>query len=491
MRNLSAELKVGIFAIIVILILSYMTLKVGILSNILDKGYRLHVAFDNISGLDENSRIKIAGVDSGIVKKIELKDGKAELTLLIRPENKIYENAKASLRMTGLLGDKYLSLTVGTSDHALLKDGDYITHIDPSADMDVLATELTAAGANVGTLAGSLGDILQDPEKKAISEVIHNLQIISEDLKVILAENKEPLHVTLANFEEFSKTLAEKGPGLIASLERVAAKLDEKAPGLVDDLQQVAGDLKVVIEENRFALKDSVQNIRDVSASVNKITTKLEKGEGTIGKLLKEQELYDSLNKVAGGAEKAIDVTDKLRTYMDFRADYSVRGSDWRGYFDLTLQPRPDKYYILGVVKDPNGSVETTVTDINGATSTKEEVASKFEFTAQFAKRFENLALRIGMTETTLGVGSDYYFNDDIGRVRLDIWDFNADEVKAERAHAKVGVDYKFFKYMFVSGGIDNFFNEDQVGAYIGGGLMFEDEDFKYIFGKSPNLSLP
>lgn len=491
MRDLSSELKVGIFAIIVILILSYMTLKVGILSNFLEEGYRLHVVFDNISGLDENSRIKIAGVDSGIVKKIELKNGKAELTVLIQPDKKLYQNATASLRMTGLLGDKYLSLTTGTSDFPLLNDGDFIRNVDPSADMDLLATELTSAGSNIGSLAGALGDILQEPEKKAIADAIHNLKDLSEELKSILAENRAPLRDTLANLDAFSKTLGEKGPGLIEKLERIASKLDEKAPGVVDDLQQVLGDLKVVIEENRYALKDSVENIRDVSSSVNKITSRMEKGEGTIGKLLKEQNLYDSLNKVAEGAGKAMDVADNLRTYMDFRTDYSIRGSDWKGYFDLTLQPRPDKYYILGVTKDPNGSVETTVTNINGVASTKEEIESKYEFTAQFAKRFEDLAVRIGLTESTLGVGSDYYFNDDVGRVRLDIWDFNADEVNAERAHAKIGVDYKFFKYMFVSGGLDNFFNKDQVGAYVGGGLMFEDEDFKYIFGKSPNLSLP
>ncbi|MBI4842819.1 MAG: MCE family protein [Nitrospirae bacterium] len=491
MKNFSSELKVGIFAIIVIFILSYMTLKVGILSNILEKGYRLHVVFDNISGLDENSRIKIAGVDSGIVKKIELKNGRAELTLLIHPDKDIYQNAKASLRMTGLLGDKYLSISPGTPDAPLLQDGDFITIIDPSADIDLLATELTSAGSNIGTLAGTLGDILQEPEKKAIADAIRNLRDVSEELKEILAENRAPLRDTLANLDDFSKTLGERGPGLIESLERIAAKLDEKAPGLVDELRSLAADLKSVIGDNRNNLQQSVENIKDLSESANRIAERLEKGEGTIGKLLKEPELYDSLNKVASGAGKAIDVADKLRTFMDFRADYSVRGSDWKGYFDLTIKPRDDKYYILGVVKDPNGSVDTTVTTIDGDISTKEEVESKYEFSAQFAKRFGDTALRIGMLESTLGFGSDYYFNNDAGRVRFDIWDFNADEVNAERAHAKIGVDYRFLKYAFISGGIDNFFNKDLVGAYVGGGFMFEDEDFKYIFGKSPNLSLP
>ncbi len=473
MKNLSSELRVEVFAIIVILILSFMTLKVGVLSSMWEKGYRLYVVFDNISGLDENSRIKIAGVDSGIVERITLKDGRAELTLLIHPETKIYENAKASLRMTGLLGDRYLALTTGTSDKPLLNDGDFITQIGQSADMDILATELTSAGGYVGDLAESLGEILNESEKQDLRDVIHNLKAISEDLRVILADNKEPLHKTIANLENFSTSLQEDGPGLIG------------------ELRKVASDLEVVIGKNSDLFAESMENIRDLSAAANKIAVRLEKGEGTIGKLLKEDGLYASLNKVAEGAGKAVDVADRLRTYMDFRTEYNVRGNNFKGYFDLTLQPRTDKYYILGVVKDPNGSVETTVTNINGATSTKEEIESKFEFTAQFAKRFGDFALRIGMMESTLGAGSDYYFNNDIGRVRFDVWDFNADEVRSKRAHAKIGVDYRFFKNVFVSGGIDNFLNEDLIGGYVGGGFRFEDEDFKYIFGKSPNISLP
>ncbi len=99
MKNQSTELKVGLFAIVVIVFLTYMTFKVGGLPLIWEKGYRLYVEFDDISGLDEQSRIKVAGVEAGIVEKIELIDGKAKLTLLINPDINIYRNAKAYMRI--------------------------------------------------------------------------------------------------------------------------------------------------------------------------------------------------------------------------------------------------------------------------------------------------------------------------------------------------------------------------------------------------------
>ncbi|MBI5663722.1 MAG: MCE family protein [Nitrospirae bacterium] len=85
MKNVTTELKVGIFAIVVIVIISYMTFKVGGMPLIWEKGYKLYAEFDDVSGLDEQSRIKVAGVEAGRLEKIKLKDGKAKLTLLIEP----------------------------------------------------------------------------------------------------------------------------------------------------------------------------------------------------------------------------------------------------------------------------------------------------------------------------------------------------------------------------------------------------------------------
>jgi phospholipid/cholesterol/gamma-HCH transport system substrate-binding protein len=90
---MKTELKVGIFAILVILILSYMTFKVSDLGVAWKKGYVLYVKFDNISGLDEKSRVKVAGVDAGVVSEVDLEAGKAKLSLLIEPDVTIYEDA--------------------------------------------------------------------------------------------------------------------------------------------------------------------------------------------------------------------------------------------------------------------------------------------------------------------------------------------------------------------------------------------------------------
>lgn len=473
MKNLSAELKVGIFAVIVIMILSFMTFKIGGLVSGLKKGYTLYVAFDNISGLDEKSKIKIAGVDAGTVEKIRLKDGKAELTLIVDPYVKVYKDAKASLRVSGLLGDKYLALKSGSPSEILLKHGDRIENVEPAADIDALANELTTAAAHVSDLAASLSsliDIFGVSEKEAISDSIYNLRDATADLRDILRENKEPFKTTLTRIEDFSATLQDKGPRFI------------------DDLSDAAKELRVLIEENKPAVKESVENLKTFSQSADSIAKKIEKGEGSLGKFLKDEKLYDSLSEAAGGISKTFSTVDRLRTYMDFRTEYLTRGGDWKGYFNLTLQPRDDRYYLLGVVTDPAGSGEVTDTVVNGIKTTEEKIKRKLEFTAQFAKRFDDFALRVGMTENTFGFGADYFFYDDKAKVVFDMWDFSANEAMADRAHMKVGLEYRVFKHIFITSGIDNLLNTSRRGIYVGGGLKFEDEDFKYIFGAVPRV---
>ncbi|UCF86598.1 MAG: hypothetical protein JSV71_03710, partial [Nitrospiraceae bacterium] len=273
---------------------------------------------------------------------------------------------------------------------------------------------------------------------------------------------------------------------ILAHLEEFSEMLNQKGPGMIDDVSSAARALREGREENRYALKESIENIEKASESVSNISQKIDAGEGSLGKLLTEDELYDSFSKVADGASKSFEVVDRLKTFMDFRTEYLTNEGDWKGYFDLTLQTREDISYILGVVSDPIANTEVTRTVINDKTFKTEKAEREIEFSIQLAKRFEDFVLRIGMIENTFGLGADYLFHDEKGKVSLDAWDFSADEFKADNAHVKIGLDYKVFKNLFISSGIDNLLNSGRRGIFIGGGLKFEEEDLKYLLSLSP-----
>jgi phospholipid/cholesterol/gamma-HCH transport system substrate-binding protein len=441
----STELKVGIFAIIVIIFLSYITFKVGGLPLLWEKGYRLYVTLDDITGLDEQSRVKIAGVDTGVVEKIGLENGQARLTLLISPNIVIYENAIASLKMSGLLGDKYIAISTGTPDHPVLDNGGELVNVMPASDIGALANQLAVAARNIANLTRNIESIFGEKEKEALNASIHDLRVVTKNLKTISSENREPLNSLIAQLNNFSKVLSDKGPKFM------------------DDISMVAKSARTIVK-------------------------KLEEGEGTIGKLMTEDALYTTLEKVSNEASKSFDVISRLRTFMDFHSEYNFGESEWKGYFDLTFQTREDQYYVLGVASDPVGSVDRTETVINNGVKIEEDVIERneVEFSAQFAKRIQDVALRIGLLENTFGIGADYFFNDNTGRIKVDAWDFGADEAMADEAHVRVGIDYNVFKRFFISGGIDNLLNSDRRGIYVGGGLKFEDTDLKYLLGTFP-----
>jgi len=490
MNKTSTELKVGIFAILVIIVLTYMTFKVGSLPMLWEKGYRLYVDFDDISGLDEQSRIKMAGVEIGIVEKINLQEGKARITLVVNRDVKIYENAVASLRMSGLLGDRYLTISTGSPDYPLMVSGGEILNTRPAADIDQLANQLTHAAQYIADLTGNLKEIFGEGERTAIKEAVLNINIVTKNLKEMSNENREPLRNLIAQLEDFTEVLSAKGPGVMDDISVMANNLGERGPELIGNLNKVANKLDQILEENRYAFKDSIENLRTTSVSANNIARKLDAGEGTLGKLLQEDELYNSLTKVSNEAGKSLDVVGRLRTFMDFHTEYNTAEGEWKGYFDLTLQPDRNKYYILGIVTDPKGSVKTTDRTINGVTVTEEEIKDEIEFTAQFARRFDDFVLRVGLMESTFGFGADYFFMDERGRLKFDMWDMSAKEAQADNAHMRIGLDYNIFKFIFVSGGVDNLLNSNRRGIYVGGGLKFEDEDFKYLFGSAPGVSL-
>jgi phospholipid/cholesterol/gamma-HCH transport system substrate-binding protein len=240
-------------------------------------------------------------------------------------------------------------------------------------------------------------------------------------------------------------------------------------------------------------LDESSPRVKSAAESIDNIAKKIEKGEGTLGKLVQDDRLYQSVSKAAEGIDKTVSAVERFRTFVSFQADYLSKPSDGKGYFSVTLQPRPDKYYILGVVNDPLGKVKTKeiVKEINGVKTRIEEekTEQRVEFTAQFAKRFKDLALRIGMTENTFGAGADYFFMNDRGKITADIWDISNDEEDAKNPHLRVGMDYFVFKNIFISAGVDNILNSKWRGGYAGGGMRFEDEDLKYLFSTLPKIS--
>lgn len=492
MKGARAELAVGSFAVVIFIILMFMTFKVGDFAFTQARGYKIYAIFKNTGGLDEKSRIKIAGVDAGTVEKIELQDGHAKVTLMIYPGVKLYSDASAYIRASGLLGDKYLEIRSG-STLPLLNNGDTIADSHEIVDMDELVRNISTVSMNLMDFISTLN---QGNLKQNLQDTMENMRYITDDLRTTISTNKGSITSIVARMDHLAATLDaiavdNRYPltNTIGNLKEVSSMLRAEAPGLVRELREASASLKNVMQKAEPAVESAAKDLTGFMGSANSIAKKIDSGEGTIGKLVNDPTLYATFTNAVTGVEQTLNRMAKFKTYVRMDGISLTKIKDSQGNFYVTLAPRPDYYYVLGLSSDPLGKVKITDTVTNGYKKHVEKTTTNLEVTAQFAKRYENTALRLGVKESTFGSGADQFFFNDRLKISADAWDFDKNEAKANNPHVRVGADLFVFKNIFISGGYDNLLNSKTGGPYIGAGISFEDEDLKYLMGSVPNIS--
>ena len=140
MKKFDLELAVGLFIIAGILCLSYLSIKLGKMEIMGERGYEVYGVFSNIGGLKVGSSVEIAGVDVGRVKSIVLDDYQARVVFNFPKGLTIQEDAIASIKTRGLIGEKYIEITPGGSEK-VIKPGGRIRETQPAIDMEELISK--------------------------------------------------------------------------------------------------------------------------------------------------------------------------------------------------------------------------------------------------------------------------------------------------------------------------------------------------------------
>jgi len=140
MKRFDLELVVGLFILIGILCLGYLSIKLGKMEVMGEKGYEIYAFFPNTGGLKAGSSIEIAGVEVGRVRGITLDNYQARVVLNFPWDVKIQEDAIASVKTRGLIGEKFIEITPGGSEK-IIKPGDRIRETQPAIDLEELISK--------------------------------------------------------------------------------------------------------------------------------------------------------------------------------------------------------------------------------------------------------------------------------------------------------------------------------------------------------------
>jgi phospholipid/cholesterol/gamma-HCH transport system substrate-binding protein len=139
MKKYNMETIVGIFLVIGLLCVAYMTVKLGHLTFLGDNSYSIFARFTSVTGLRVGSLVYISGIEVGRVENLTMdqKNQAAIVEMRIKKDINIYDDAIASIKTEGLLGDMYVSIDPGGAG-TLLKSGDTITETQPAVNISDL-----------------------------------------------------------------------------------------------------------------------------------------------------------------------------------------------------------------------------------------------------------------------------------------------------------------------------------------------------------------
>jgi phospholipid/cholesterol/gamma-HCH transport system substrate-binding protein len=502
---MSREAKVGIFVVLGLVILTFFTFRVSKWGGIAAKGYKLTVDFETAAGLEPKANVKMAGVPVGKVEEIQLVGNRARLVLRIDDGVRIPVDSVASIQTQGLLGEKYVEIQPGKQADRMIPSGGRIANTQPPVNLDEIVRKVSLISDDIKRFTESLADTLGTEDgKKALSEILQNVREASLVLRNVAGANEERLNRILANIDNLSGDLKdiasankEDVRATIANLREFSRTLKEETPGLAEKLEEMGEQVSGVFGENRENIKESIDNFKLASArldntlsSAEKVLAKIERGEGTLGKLVNDNTTVGTLNDTLEGINRYVRKTESLKTFLDYRLEYQTDPSEYKHYVNLRLQPSADKYYLLGIVDDPRGKLDTndTTTTVNGVTTQarSETFSNDLKFSALVAKRFSGFTIKGGVMESTGGIGVDYEVLKDRLWVGLDAFDFG--RKRGQHPHLKAYGNYDIVKNLFITGGVDDILNSENNlrTFFFGFGIKFADEDLKTLLGAVP-----
>jgi phospholipid/cholesterol/gamma-HCH transport system substrate-binding protein len=264
-----------------------------------------------------------------------------------------------------------------------------------------------------------------------------------------------------------------------------------------------AGDTIASLQDTLLSVQKSLGRIDNVVARVEEVVGGVARGEGNVGRLLKDETLIRQTEGVVTNAKQLLDRYTRLEVGLDYRiAAYAqrVQYSDalsWQSHLSLRLQPRPDRYVKATLTSDNIGKIttlrRTTNTSIDGAKSpgvTEQftERENTFKLGLQYARRLGPITLRGGLIENTAGGGIDLHLWSDRLRIEADMFRFA--ELGLSRPRFRLGATLEFIQHVYAwVGGDDLFYPTARADFFYGVGIAFTDDDLKILFAAAPSIS--
>ncbi len=429
------EAKIGFFIAGAILILAIFIFIVGDLSVLFKKrGYELFTTFDSASGLETRAAVRMAGVKIGFVKDIKLAGRRAQVEMSIFAGYNVPRGSKATLASLGLIGERYIEIAPG-QEASVLRAGEMVESA-PSVSLDQVGSLLLGVADDIKEVSRSIREMAGAESRTSLQNVLRNLDSFSRELDVFMAQNRDDL---------------ESG---IRHASRAAGEFEQRISAVSQNIDETVALLKNIGQENRETVKFNLEKIKELLVrleeslrQLSESLDKINKGEGTLGKLINDPGLYEEAEETLGSVKKTVEPLARMRAGGNYRLDYLGESQKVKSYLSISFHLTP-RFFVSGqVVEDP--------------------YLKRFTYSAQGGVRWGPVASRVGIFESAFGAGLDILALGDRLIFSLEGFDFKRDD----GLRLRFATQYFLLKYFYLVAGWDDFSRPAKREFYLGLGL--------------------
>lgn len=316
-RSVAKQLRVGVLILAALATVMLALLSVGQEQRFWERRVSYEIHFTRTNGLQVGAPVALTGVTVGSVGSMRFPADptarfiRVKVSVAGNVAPRVRENSVASIRTLGLLGDKYIEISAGTPDAAPLPPGGVIASIDP-IDYEAVLGQSGDIVSNVVELTASLRNLLKAMDR-------------GQGLLGALVKNRELGEATLVDFQRTMRNLRETTTSLQAILARIErgegllgmlARNTERGREIKEHLARSAANLEEVsrrlarspllraLDDEQYTRR-VLANLDRATADLAEVAAKLNRGEGTLGKLLNDPALYHQAESLLGTARKS------------------------------------------------------------------------------------------------------------------------------------------------------------------------------------------
>jgi phospholipid/cholesterol/gamma-HCH transport system substrate-binding protein len=324
-RETAIEIKVGALVLFAVALLVAFVVILGDFS--WQKGYVVYVDYDNAAGLKPGADVAISGIKCGRVERIDFLGGehdpevnrrvfvRVKLVLEEERASAVRTDSEFYITTQGVLGEKYIEILTKSLEQPQVTVDAKIRGVDPPR-MELLLARASKLLNDMAELLGRddvpIGDLIRNTNslvkhgdeilvenRESFGNIVKNVEVVTDDAKGVTAglktgiDDGSDIRAALSNTRSMTgkldrriNPLADKAERTLASAESLTTNLDEMVSGKRPEIEGTIDNVHA-----------ATTDLRETSADVRTMVADVESGRGSLGALLKDEEIYDDLKE--------------------------------------------------------------------------------------------------------------------------------------------------------------------------------------------------